>query len=674
MVAIESIYQGDIQQAEDITLEILRYFPRHADTLNLLSIIKHKKGYFLDAIRLVTTAIQINPVISEFHITLCDILLDQKNWPQATLSCYRALILKPEQHYIYEKLGDIFSNLWNIEKALTCYSQVLRLTPHNYKIVFSIGSLLFNNNLFNKSIPYLLASITNDPSRLNHYPLLAEALRHIKKTSYSIKFLKFALFINPEQFDIHNNFATAILSLNLYSDGCHALKKAIILAPNIAPPYSNLGLAFQNQNYYILAEEILWLLVCLIPNSPTAQFQIATILHLNHKIYAKIFFIRSLIIQPNYCESLSNFSIFEYENGHFVEALKNNRRSLTLDSMRGASFNTLGLILESEGRLIASISAFRKAIILQPESQDFRTNLAGAYLAHGDFNLGWPLFESRHHLPNHSLSNRYLNKPQWKGEKSQGGYLLIHAEDGLGDSIMFSRYIPLVAKKGWKIILEIPSSLINLMASFQDVDHFITPEDSLPAFDFHCPMVSLPLIFKTDLNSIPSSTPYIKVHSRYLKKWQERIWKGTDNQKKIGLVWASNSCNPISRKKSMHPQLLETLFFSDKFQFYSLQKNYPSYFHEKIINIIDDSDDFLDTAAIILSLDLIISVDTSVLHLSAALNKPTWLLDSFSPCWRWLRGRENSPWYPSLRIFRQTSPGDWLEVIERVKEALKTYQ
>jgi len=256
-----------------------------------------------------------------------------------------------------------------------------------------------------------------------------------------------------------------------------------------------------------------------------------------------------------------------------------------------------------------------------------------------------------------------------------GRAILLHCEQGIGDAIQFIRYAPLVASRGGRVIIECPPGLTRLFQNSNNLGQIITKGKPLPLFDLQCPLMSLPLAFKTDLQSIPAAVPYLFPDPKLVETWGAKL-KPSSGKRKIGLVWAGSPTFRIDRYRSMPISKLAALTFVKDADFYSLQKNSSappidlSIAGIELIDLTAELNDFADTAALISNLDLVIGVDTAVVHLAGAMAKPVWLLVPFNPDWRWMLNRPDSPWYPTMRIFRQTKLGDWDSVMQNVSEVL----
>jgi hypothetical protein len=292
---------------------------------------------------------------------------------------------------------------------------------------------------------------------------------------------------------------------------------------------------------------------------------------------------------------------------------------------------------------------------------------------HGDFERGWPMYESR--WENSPSGQRRFPQPQWQGEGLDAHRILVHAEQGLGDSLQFIRYARLIAERGGKVIVECPRTLADLFRTATGVHEVITAGDPLPAFDMHVAMLSLPLLFNTTSSSIPNEMPYLFAESRRREEWRHRL---ATARHKIGLAWTGNPARPSLRKRHIDARILLPLMSVKDVEFYSLQVDQISADTRgdslKITDLTEHLHDFADTAALMMELDLIISVDTAVAHLAGALGRPVWTLLPFVPDWRWGLKGETTPWYPTMRLFRQPVLGDWDSVIQRVTRELAQWE
>ena len=266
-------------------------------------------------------------------------------------------------------------------------------------------------------------------------------------------------------------------------------------------------------------------------------------------------------------------------------------------------------------------------------------------------------------------------QPPWDGSELNGKTVLLHAEQGLGDSIQFVRYVPMVRDRGGKVVLQCQPALSRLFTGLPGIDRVIKNGDPIPRFDAHCPLLSLPRAFGTTLDSIPASVPYLTADPAAALDWAKRL--ADRPGKKVGIVWAGRAGYVGDRTRSLSLTTLAPLACASGITWYSLQKGYAAAQISdapqgmELIDRTAELNDFADTAALIANLDLVISVDTAVAHLAGAMGKSVWTLLPYAPDWRWLLNRDDSPWYPTMRLFRQQRPGDWGEVIQRIAESLR---
>jgi ADP-heptose:LPS heptosyltransferase len=298
-------------------------------------------------------------------------------------------------------------------------------------------------------------------------------------------------------------------------------------------------------------------------------------------------------------------------------------------------------------------------------------------LSCGDFINGWKEYEWRLKI-NARPSVKEFSQLLWDGSDISGKTILLYTEQGHGDAIQFIRYVPAVVQRGATIIVECQKELASLFQNVEGIKKVISIGEQLPAFDLHCPLLSLPLKFNTTLDTIPAEIPYIKVNPLSTRKWKDKL--SDDSSKlKVGLVWAGSQSHKDDRNRSFALNTFAPLAQFDNIVFYSLQKEKGSEQAKKppegmkLIDHMEEINDFSDTAALIENLDLVISVDTAVAHLAGAMGKPVWTLLPFVPDWRWLLNREDSPWYPTMKLFRQPSHSDWKSVIHKVAEELRSF-
>jgi tetratricopeptide (TPR) repeat protein len=378
------------------------------------------------------------------------------------------------------------------------------------------------------------------------------------------------------------------------------------------------------------------------------------------------------MLRPNSAEAFDNLGNTLRDLGRLEESVASHERALKLKPDSAKAHNNLGYTQRKQGKLAESRQSFNRALALEPESVDIRWNLCLLDLLEGNYAAGWSGYEVRYERKENRP--RSFPKPIWRGEPLNGARILLHAEQGLGDSLQFLRYVPMVHAAGGKVILNVPSALGRLAANVPGVDTLTMDEETLPAFDRHCPLMSLPLAFKTTLDSIPSEVPYLTVPEEALRAAKDLKWPR--QKRRVGLVWSGNPKCTEDQIRSMPLSCFQPLLDLEDLHFFSLQLGTAASQLTAIQTPITDLrhaiKDLADTAALMAHLDLIITVDTSTAHLAGALAKPTWVLLPFAPDWRWLMDSEDSPWYPTVRLFRQPTFGDWDSVIARVRHEMTT--
>jgi tetratricopeptide (TPR) repeat protein len=336
-------------------------------------------------------------------------------------------------------------------------------------------------------------------------------------------------------------------------------------------------------------------------------------------------------------------------------------------------YTNLGNIFSNMGRAREAIVNYERGLILESKNPGVRYNLALAYLRCGNYRLGWKVYEGRFGFKELDVKPRKFTQLEWKGEDLAGKRILIHAEQGLGDTFQFCRYVPLVARLGGVVYFEVQHRLQRLMSTVDGVKLILTRGLALPEFDLHCALMSMPAIFKTDVHTVPMNIPYVRAWAWEVEEIRKRF---PQQGMRIGIGWAGNPKYKKDKERSFSLSEFAALGSLEGVVWFSLQKGSATQQLEKyrsVIDVIDassDARDFAETAALIETMDLIITSDSSPAHLAGAMGKEVWLLLSYLPDWRWMDAGDTTPWYPNMRLFRQTSPGDWAGVFARVRAAL----
>jgi hypothetical protein len=328
----------------------------------------------------------------------------------------------------------------------------------------------------------------------------------------------------------------------------------------------------------------------------------------------------------------------------------------------------LATCYQAQGQFAKALTACDTVLKADPENAEAHWNRALLLLLNGNYHEGWQEYEWRWRKRNFTSPRRNFPRPLWRGEPLAGRTILIHAEQGFGDTLQFCRYVPLVAAHGARVIFECHPPLAPLMRMLEGVASVVPMGEPLPPFDLHVPLLSLPMIFDTTVGTIPNQVPYLAPPVDRLSFWRGLV--PDEGRMKVGLCWAGKSYPDPGR--SCTAALLASLAAVAGISWYSLQIGWQEELPLQMTDCTGHIRDFGNTAALIAQLDLVITVDTAVAHLAGALGKPTWVMLPYAPDWRWLLGRNDSPWYPATRLFRQTVPGDWEDVMRRIVCALKS--
>ncbi len=450
-----------------------------------------------------------------------------------------------------------------------------------------------------------------------------------------------ALALQPGSPDIYGSLARVQCKLGATGDAVESCRCALALDPDRGEIHGLLGQVLINGGDYAAAVEV---------------------------------YRRALACKPDSAYAVFGLGYLFERQGDIVAAKQSYAEALKLDPRFADAQLHLGITNFLQADWAAAERCFQKVRDLAPDNAEARTFLAHLHLLHGDFALGWNEYENRWNTPHFLRNRRKLSAPLWKGEPLEGSRILLHAEQGLGDTLQFVRYVPLVAARGGSVVLEVPQSLFHLLATTEGAGEVIRRGEPIPHVDWQCPLMSLPRAFATELDSIPAMIPYLHPDPSLVEIWRQRF---RGNSLRIGLVWGGSPAFPHERWRSIPLDQLEPLTNCAHAVFYSLQvgplagqvKQVGE--QAKLIDLQSELKDFAVTAAIIANLDLIISIDTAVAHLAGALGKPVWILLHVSADWRWLLDRRDSPWYPTARLFRQSTLGDWRDVVTCVARELE---
>jgi tetratricopeptide (TPR) repeat protein len=609
-LALRHHQAGALPQAEALYRQILQADPGHADSLHLLGVLAHQTGHHGPAAALIRDAIARAPWAAVYHSNL-GVVLQSLGRPAEAVACYeQALRLQGDLVDAHVGLGNVLTGLGRPEQAAGHCQEALRLRP---------GSAEAHNNLGN-------------------------ALLRQRRPEEAAAHYREALRLRPDFAEAHSNLGVALADLGRLEEAAEHHREALRLNPNYPEAHNNLGNVLRDQ----------W------------------------KLDEAIDCFRAAVrLRPDYAEAHNNLGMAARRGGKLEQAVACYRRALELRPDYAEARSNLGNALKDQGQLDEAAACFEAALRLRPDHAEAHWNRALLWLLRGDFARGWPEYEWRWTQP--GFTPRPFPQPLWDGGPLAGRAVLLWAEQGLGDTLHFVRYAALAKARGGRVIVECQPALRRLLAGAAGVDQLVAQGEPLPPFDVQAPLLSLPGIFGTAADTIPANVPYLQAKPERVEHWRREL-AGLGGLK-VGIAWQGNPAFRGDRQRSVPLAHFAPLAAVEGVRLLGLQKG-PG--QEQLAGlagrfpVLDLGPEldaaagpFVDTAAVMKNLDLVISSDTAVPHLAGALGVPVWVALPSVPDWRWLLGREDCPWYPTMRLFRQARPDDWGEVFARLAAELK---
>lgn len=531
-----------------------------------------------------------------------------------------------------------------LAEAEGLYRRVLADHPRHARAAELLGALAAQTGRNAVALDLLSRAAALDPSSPSVQTNLAESLRRAGKYDEAIAACERAIALDPHQPVAHNNLGVTLAEKGEYERAAGAYRRAIELKADYAEPHSNLASALRESGQYTSA-------------AAAAQ--------------------RAVDLAPRVAANHNNLGTMLMELGQEAQAAAAYRRAIELDPHYADAWSNLGNALTILGDEPGALAALERATLLDPRAVQFHWNFAVGLLRAGLLDRAWREYEWRWEMPATLPRPRARFQPRrfpsshWDGRPLSGKTILLHAEQGLGDTIQFCRYAPMTAGRGARVIMEVQPELRRLFANgLFGVDQVFERGEALPPFDEHCPLMSLPLAFRTDARTVPAHVPYLTPDASLVERWRRRVDQST-GKPKVGLCWAGSGTHQDDRNRSIPLAEFAALAACDV-TFHSLQKG-PAAAEAamppvglRMVDHATDLTDFAETAALVSHLDLVVTVDTAVAHLAGAMGKPTWILLSSFPDWRWLMQGADSAWYPSARLFRQEKRRVWRPVLESV--------
>src|SRR5271157_270501 len=560
-------------------------------------------------------------------------------------------------------------------QAETCYRRSLKADPRCPQALHLMGLLAQQAGEYQKSIRLLEEALALNPDDRDTLNSLAEAYIGQRQIHPAAQCYQRLAELFPQSPEFHHRLGKTQERRGDWGAAMESYRRALALQADSPDLHCSLALLQYKQGAWAEAAETCRRALARDPNQPEILTQLGNALtDLGNYDAAVEAHRRALYLRPDSPHALFGLGYFFERKGDLASAMDSYRMALKHNPQLSRAHLLLGSAQLLQGDLREAAECFARVLKLEPDSAEARAFLGLIHLKQGNFRLGLSEYEDRWSTQYGFRFRRKFSQPLWKGEPLEGSRILLHAEQGMGDTLQFVRYVPLVAARGGKVVLEVQPRLHRLLAHTPGAAEVICRDEAIPEVDWQCPLLSLPLAIGTELHTIPAQIPYVCPNPAQVEQWRERLQGET---LRIGLAWAGSPLHPHELWRSIPLEQLAPLTNVEKTTFYSLQMGGPAEqvkelgTRARLIDLQGEQRDFADTAALVANLDLVISIDTSVAHLAGAMSKPVWVILSKSADWRWLLEREDSPWYPTARLFRQSTLGNWQEVVARVGRELR---
>ncbi|MBW4691512.1 MAG: tetratricopeptide repeat protein [Lyngbya sp. HA4199-MV5] len=677
--------QGKLEEAVAHYQQALLRQPTHVEALNNLGNALKELGDLEGAIAAYRQALDLRPVYPEAHSNLGTALKDQGMLEDAIAHYREALRLKPTYAEAHHNLGVALQRQGILEEAIHHYQQAIALKPEYPEARYHWGNALQQQSDLEDAIVQYRQAIVLKPTYAEAHHGLANALQLQGKIGDAIAAYHDALTLREDYAEAHNNLGNALQEQGKRDEAIAHYERALSLRPQFAEAHSNLGSVLKDLKQFDQAITHFHQALAIRPDYAEVHNNLGNAYQDQGNLEAAIDCYRQAIaINPNFAEIRSNLGNLLQQDGKFEEAFEHLEAAIVAQPEYTGAYNNLGIARRNYGDIEAAFAAYDQALALDPGFVEAKWNKALTHLFTGDLTQGFAGYEWRLQWSKFQEQNlpRSFSQPRWDGSPLNGKTILLYTEQGMGDTIQFIRYAAIVAQSGGNVIVECQAALVNLLQTVADIQQVIPHDTPLPPFDVHAPLMSLPHIFGTTLDTIPNHIPYLQLPASPapllpLPPLSPLPTPHSPLPLTIGIVWSGNPHNPYNRNRACPLEYLLPLATLPNITLYSLQKELSAAEQQQlngcpsVHNLQEHLHDFVDTAAIIHELDLVIAVDTAVAHLAGALGKPVWLLLPFSPDWRWMQERNDSPWYPTMRLFRQPTFGDWGSVMEMVRKALE---
>ncbi len=643
---------GQMRDAERLCLNVLLKDASDFEAHLLLGAVYYAQGKPNEAVASFTQATQLRPDHAEAHSDLGAVLESRGVLDRAAVCFRRALELKPGLVEAHNGLGVVLAKSGKLDEAIASFQHACRLNP---RAEDAAKNLRFTMALRERRLGSGLAEQGNLDAALACY--------------------RRAIELDPNDAEAQNGLGAVLDRQGNQAAAIAYYRRATELKPDFAVAHSNLGNLFWKKGDLDAAGECYRRSVELKPEDAEAQSGLGAVCEgLGNLDAAAACYRRALELRPNYAVAQSNLGGVFWKKGDIEAAADCYRRALELKPDFAEAHSNLGAMLERQGDPGQAIVCYRRAIEFMPEHVEAHFNLAHALLQTGHFAEGWLEYEWRWKQAGISEPAPVPLRPRWTGSALAGRTILLRSEQGMGDHLHFVRYAELLKQRGAMVAVECPPPVASLLATCSGVDRVVAAGQPLGDFDVYLPLLSVPRILETSLDNIPGEVPYLRPNAQLIEIWKEQL--AGDGAFRIGIAWQGSATHKLNHIRSIPLAYFAGIVRMPGVRAYSLQMG-PGREqlaavaeHWPVIDLGDRLGDFENTAAIVQNLDLVITCDSAPAHLAGALGSRVWVALSFGPDWRWMLDRTDSPWYPTMRLFRQSQPGDWQGVFQRIETEL----
>lgn len=677
LLGIAYLQGGDARQAEPLIVRSLQLGLRQPWNIVNHGAVLVALGRQVEALAVLDQALRLDAEHSPALAMRGNALLALGRHAEALAAYDQALRIAPGLAEAWLNRGKVLRALQHPADALISLDRALQIEPGNDETHTHRGHAFRDLGRREEALRSYRLALVIRPKALDLLSLCGVVLTELGREVEALACLDEALALRPDDARLLYQSCVALDLMGAYDELMRRCDRLLALDPDNATVWLASGNALQGLRRYEAAAQAYGTALALDPVMTDAwRNQAAALRMLGRYAEALDNYDRALAGTGPNTELFYNRAIVLQQLARYDEALASYGAAVIAPADSAQSRFTRAVALQQLRRDEEALDCYQQARRLDPNHAAARRSEAFCRLLLGDYTQGWLQHESRWLDSDAMLRRRHADRPQWLGAESvMGKTVLLHAEQGYGDTLQFCRYASQVAALGAKVVLEVPAALKTLLASLEGVSRVVAEGDPMPPFDLQCPIMSLPLAFGTTLATVPAQTPYIWSDPARRELWKRRLDEAAPSGRpRIGLAWAGNPRQNNDENRSMPLAALAPLYGLDAtfvcLQPFARENDKATLAQSGIVDFGPALADFADTAALIDALDLVISVDTSVAHLAGAMGRPLWVLLCRVPDWRWLLDREDSPWYPQARLLRQDKPGDWSTLVERVMHEL----